>query len=114
MDDPNYIAVWRKFRFWRRTFFIVFFSWIVYWPAVEAVFGKGVSFWYAAPFTAVWFFAGFKMSQLYCPRCGHDFFKVAGFINTCPFGRRCGSCGLPKFAPCDPNAPLQRHSSVIG
>ena len=111
MDDPTYAAAWRRFRFWRWTFFIIFVSWLAYWPEVEAIFGKGASFWYAAPFVALWFFAAVKMMSLRCPRCGNAFFTGSGFISPSPFDRRCGHCSLRKFAPRDPDAQVPKNAA---
>jgi len=57
---------------------------------------------------AVWMFTAYKSINFTCPRCGGGFFRTwderpwRQTTRSNLFARRCMNCGLPKWAPADP------------
>ena len=112
-----YAPAWRRYRRWRRAFWLVF---VAFLPTVAAIdravrsrYGEvanSVTTWVALGALAVWWVTGLMSGNFVCPRCGGTFFskwdgrpwRQATQSNM--FARRCMQCGLPKWALRDPGA----------
>jgi predicted RNA-binding Zn-ribbon protein involved in translation (DUF1610 family) len=103
--ESNYTDSWNEYKQLRRKFFLV---WLGYTPAC-AIFASITNFLFHTFTVAfvfalawmVWFLmAGMEIAQFSCPRCGEFYFrKNSRWSRTANMlRRRCGYCGLKKFA----------------
>jgi hypothetical protein len=107
--DPYYDA-WHEYgRVWRRSlvlFAVSFWGGSALTAGLVGVFFPAAPVWITPvlilPWVAAAAMAGQAPIRWRCPRCARPFFSTTWFRNG--FARRCLHCGLPKWAPRDPDA----------
>ena len=113
--DRPYAAVWRRYRYWSWAFWLVFVAYLPALALLHRALGPmpesgSVIFVAALAWMIAFAVIGYRKGNFACPRCGELFFRKfdarpwrADWRHN-PFARRCMHCGLPKWAPRDPNA----------
>jgi hypothetical protein len=116
--DPYY-AAWHEYSRARRRAWILFP--LLFWGGTALAFGIQDTWFPSEPWLVPVLMApsviaaivvGHSGARWRCPRC-HELFFAAGMVGNA-FARRCMHCGLPKWAPKDPDGTSQRRPTVRG
>jgi hypothetical protein len=108
---PSYAVAWCSYRWWSRTFWIVFLGYLPAIALIDRVVRRAhgdvantATLFVALAWMAAFAVVGYHKTNFSCPRWGEMFFRAwddrpwRKTWRSNPFARSCRHCGLPKWS----------------
>jgi predicted RNA-binding Zn-ribbon protein involved in translation (DUF1610 family) len=108
---PSYAVAWRSYRWWSRTFWIVFLGYVPAIALIDRVVRRAhgdaantATLFVALAWMVAFAVVGYHKTNFSCPRCGEMFFRAwddrpwRKTWRSNAFARSCRHCGLPKWS----------------